>query len=406
MNFSIKKIANPYSAFAIAWLVCLLLYALHWADIFPALSGKLFAFLALMIAIFGITAFVFNKIPFPSPRLPVRTFHRQLLVISTMLFMANFLYSGVPLLQGGTRELDFGVPTVIVFTVTLNSFTCVYCFYLYLLSGRKRFLVYVFICLSLFLLMFSRGNIMMTLVTMFFLWINVKRPAMNVKGLVGILAGLLLVMYLFGVAGNIRTINDIRNREPDFDNSYNSEVIMGLSGASETFRTSIIPGEFFWTYLYVTSPLSNLQYNVNIHSPGLTLRGMFYILIDELMFDTVSKRADSLLNRQRPDPELIVDQLTVTTTLTGSYNYAGWGGMVFFMAALWFFPFLYSLFILNNPLGIIGISTLSTVFVFSIFDNMFILTGLTLQIVYPLLMHLLFNVRFNYKFALRATNPE
>lgn len=387
MKFNLKKIANPYTAFAVSWFLCLILYSLGWSDIFPPITLKLFIFLSALILLFAITGFFFNRIPFATPKLSARLSPTILLVVNGILFSFNFFYSGIPLLTG-TRMDDFGIPTVIVIATTLNSFTSVYCFYSFLHTRRKRYLLYILICFGFFIMAFSRGNIMMSLVTMFFLWLNVKLPNLNIKKLLGIVCSVLLVMYLFGVAGNYRTINDISRQEQSFDDSYNSNVILGLGQASDSFRNSIVPGEFFWTYLYITSPLSNLQYNINKNSPSFSLGGLFYIFVDDLLFDTVSKRVDSVLGRTPRDPDLIVEQLTVPTTLAGSYNYAGWGGMTFFMIFFWLFPFIYSLFIIKNPLGIIGISTLCTVYFFSIFDNMFILTGLTFQIFYPIVFDL------------------
>ena len=395
MNFDIKKLANPYTAFAISWFLCLVLYAMGWSDIFPPLTLKLFFFLSSLIVLFGCTGIFFNRLSFPTPRLPGHFNYERLFIINILLYGSNFLYSGIPLLNGARAD-DFGIPTIIVIATTLNCFTSVFGFYYLLLTRQKRFLLYVSICLILFVMAFSRGNIMMSMVTMFFLWINVKLPILNVKKALIIGSGLVLVMYLFGVAGNYRTINGIVKEQPGFDNSYNSKVILGLGQATDSFNNSFIPGEFFWTYLYITSPLSNLQYNINKNLPQFTVTGAIHILTDELLFDAVSKRIDDILGRKRADPDLIVEQLTVPTTLAGSYNYGGWNGMTFFMVIFWLFPLVYSLLIAKNPLGVIGLSTLCTVYFFSIFDNMFILTGLTFQIFYPILFNFIDQTEFKW----------
>jgi len=384
MNINLKNIANPFAIFSIAWSLCLFLYSLGWAEIFPTLSLNLFLFLSCLIIVFAITSLAFNKLK-SSLQIPKKLSYKSLIIINTILYGINFLYSGIPLLKG-IRDDDFGIPTIIVIATTLNCFTSVYCFYLFLLTRKIKFILLVLFCFSFFLLVFSRGNIIMSGVTMFFLWINVTVPKLNLKRLSVILSGAALVMYLFGVAGNYRSINDLADHNPAIDKTYNSNVIMGLGGASESFRNGPIPGEFFWTYIYITSPLSNLQYTINTRSPSFTLNGLFYIIIDELTFDSISKRIDALLGRKRMEPNLLVEQLTVPTALAGSYNYNGWGGVVFFMIIFWLFPFVYLLLINKNPLGIIGISTLCTVYFFSIFDNMFILSSLMLQIFIPVIM--------------------
>jgi hypothetical protein len=388
MEFNVKKLANPYMAFAISWFLCLFLYILGWSELFPPLSGSLFIFLSVLILIFAFTSTIFNKIILPAPTLLGYFNYKKLIVVNAILYLSNFLYSGIPLLTG-TRADDFGIPTIIVIATTLNGFTAVFCFYLFLLTRKRKFLGYILLSFFFFVLAFSRGNIMMSMVTMFFLWINVNRPKVTIKTLAGITTSLLLVMYLFGVAGNYRTINGIAQEKPGIDDSYNSNVILGLGGASDAFKNGPVPGEFFWTYLYVTSPLSNLQYEINKNPRTLTFAGAINIVTDELLFDTFSKRIDNLRGRKRANPDLLVEQLTVPTTLAGSYNYGGWGGMVFFMCVFWAFPFIYTMLIGKNPMGIIGISTLCTVYFFSIFDNMFILTGLTFQLLYPIIFNFL-----------------
>lgn len=394
MAIHLKKIANPYSIFVVSWLTCLVLYSLGWAEIFPPISLNLFIFLIFLIVVFALTGILFNRIKLPVSKDSVKLNYKWLIIVNTIIFTSNFLYSGIPLLKG-TRQEDFGIPTIIVIATTLNCFTSVYCFYLFLKTGKKKFILLSVLCLSLFAMVFSRGNIMMSLMTMFFLWINVKLPKLTIKKIVGIISGFLFVSYLFGVAGNFRTVNGLVDQGFTNDDSYTSNVIMGLGGASDSFREGVVPGEFFWTYLYVTSPLSNLQYNINRNKPPLTLIGLTGLIVNELLFDAVSKRIDASFDTKRKDVDLLVEQLTVPTTLAGSYVYAGWWGMAVFMFVFWLFPFLYTLAVLKNPLGIIGISTLCTVYFFSIFDNMFILTGLMLQIFFPIILFALSKLKFN-----------
>ena len=394
MRFNLKSIANPFTLFSILWAVCLVLYALGWAQIFPPISSALFIFLSCLIIIFAFTGVVYGKFVFVKESQQLKLNYKLLLLINGLIYSANFLYSGVPLL-GGARNVDFGIPTVIVIATTLNCFTCLYCFNLFLVTGRKRFLLYSLSCLMFFVLIISRGNIMFSLTSMFFLWLNIKKPLLTAKKGLAIFAGLFFVLYLFGVAGNYRTIAGIGEQNPKFDRTYNSDVIMAIGQASDSFKNTWIPGEFFWSYLYITSPLSNLQYNININKPPFSATGVGDIFLDEIMFDSLSKRIDDLLGRTRIEPDLIIEQLTVCTALAGSYDYAGFGGMAVFMLVLWIFPFVYLIIVRNNPMGVIGISVLCTVYMFSIFDNTFSLTGLTFQLMYPLIFNSLTKIDFN-----------
>ncbi|MBE9663740.1 oligosaccharide repeat unit polymerase [Mucilaginibacter myungsuensis] len=385
MKYNLKKIANPYSAFSISWFSCLGLYSLGWSNLFPRISLSLFVFLFFFIVVFAVAGLFFDKVPFTKPEL-LKIGNKRLLVINVILYSLNFLYSGIPLVNG-TRDMDFGVPTVIVLTTSLNCFVSIYFFYAFLNTRKKILLLYILICFGLFILSFSRGNIIMSVVSMFFVWINITLPQLDLKKIVGIVAGALIMLYVFGLAGNYRLINEVRKGNPEADPTYNSELILNLGQASESFKDNVVPDEFFWGFLYATSPLSNLQYNINKYPSSLTISGLGFVFIDEFLFDSLSKRINDILGRKRAVADVIVDDLAVTTTLTGSYNYAGWIGMVFLLFLFLLFPLIYSIVVSKNPVGILGISILCTIYFFSIFDNMLTTTGLSFQILYPIIFN-------------------
>lgn len=394
MRGDLKKIANPYTLFAISWSLCLLLYPLGWSEIFPKLSNELLIFLIISIAVFAISGFFYGRVKyFVAPDLNFKLRYKKLLIINFLLYLVNFAYSGIPVLKG-FRDTEFGIPTVVVIAITLNSFCSVYCFYLFLIKNERRFLWYMIACLLMFILSYSRGYVIMNGISMFFLWMNVKHPVLSIKKVLIIISSSLLVLYLFGVAGNYRAIGEIASRDPKVETSYNNDMILTVGHASDSFKNNWIPNEYFWTYIYITSPLSNLQYNITNHAPDFTFSGVFHLVIDELLFDTFSKRINASLNREKPSPDLIVEALTVPTTLAGSYNYAGWIGMGIFICVFWTIPLTYILLVSRNPYGIIGISTLCTIFFLSIFDNMLILTGLSFQLLYPLILFFLSKINW------------
>lgn len=147
--------------------------------------------------------------------------------------------------------------------------------------------------------------------------------------------------------------------------------------------------------MYVTSPLSNLQYNINITNPEFNDYNFYLVIVNETMFDFISKRLDALHKGfERKKPVLLIDNLTVSTTLAGSYASAGWGGMYYFMIVFWLLPIIYLLSIAKNPLAVIGVSTLCTIYFFSVFDNMLALSGLSIQLFYPFALMFFQNIKF------------
>jgi len=388
MKFNLQKTANPYMVFCMAWALCLALYVIGWSELFPKISTPLLIFLSVVILVFLALSFFYNRIKsdtVPPGLANMKISNRALFIFNLILWLCNFAYSGIPILTG-LRDADFGIPTVIVLATSLNSFTILCYFFTYLHSGKKILLLNIGFCFIIFVMIISRGGIMMTASSMFFLWLNVKKPLVTFKKVLLIIASIFFVMYLFGVAGNYRTIKDVASYTDTFDQSYNSDIILGIGQASDSFENSIIPGEFFWSYLYITSPLSNLQYNLNRSDPSVTLDNVVALVNNEIVFDAVSKRVDDVFNTVRKKPALIVEQLTVCTTLAGSYLYAGWTGMIIFILFFAVIPIFYLFLINKNPLGIIGISVLCSIYFLSIFDNMLTLTGFSIQILYPFVL--------------------
>lgn len=393
MKIQVRNIANsPHMVFIISWSFCILLYSLHYAGSMPALSYSLFVFLLCFIILFGLTSFFLYKINFTTKfTAPVHINYRLLLIVSSALYLPNFIYSGVPALSG-LRPDTFGIPGVMVFATSFNAFTCVCCYYVFLTTRKKRLLLCCAYCLSLFFLVISRGFVVMTLITMFFLWLNVKRPALTLFKVAIIVACIIGGLYAFGVAGNIRTrdaLAELSNpRHPEDANvEYSNEPIFEIGDPQGPFKEKI-PGEFFWSYLYLTSPLGNLQYNIDITHRPMTEESFWLVVVNETTFDFIAKRYNKhIKGYEHKTPELLIENLTVSTTLAGSYAMAGWWGMFYVMIFLWVLPIVYILITARNPLAIIGISVLSTIYLFSTFDNMFVLSGLSLQLFYPIFLH-------------------
>jgi len=401
MKIYIRNITNsPHMVFIIAWSFCILLYSLHGAGSMPPLSFDLFLFLLCFIVLFGITSFFLYKINFTIKfTKPVYINYRLLLIVNSIIFLPNFIYSGIPALSG-VRDESFGLPMVMDIAASLNGFTCICCYYMYLTTRKKKQLLYCFYCLLLYALMISRGFIAITAITMFFLWLNVKKPALTIFKIGVIAAGIIFALYLFGVAGNIRTkaaLAAVENPDDPADANveYSNEPIFEIGDPQGAFKDKI-PGEFFWSYLYMASPLANLQYNINISSRPFTEKNFITTVVNESTFDFISKRYDgSIKGYQRKTPELLISALTVCTTLAGSYATAGWWGMFYIMMVYWLFPVFYIVLMAKNPFAIIGITTLSTIYLFSAFDNMFVLSGLSLQIFYPIALNWVHNTKIN-----------
>ncbi|MDX2306081.1 MAG: hypothetical protein NW226_24940 [Microscillaceae bacterium] len=204
---------------------------------------------------------------------------------------------------------------------------------------------------------------------------------------------MLFVTYFFGVMGNYRVNASIVALHGGAL-PYNSEHILEISYANKRFNQSQIPGEFMWTYIYIASPIGNLQYNIDKSDPEINFYNFFRFLNNEIFYDFISKRINAILKLEPPDSFLIVDYLTVSTIYRGSYNALGWLGLIMMGFFLLVLPIFYiGILRPSSSYYLSGIVVLNTLYLFIFFDNMLIFAGTGLQLVYPILLDILCRIK-------------
>lgn len=382
---------NPFFTYIFAFIVAFAVYALNWSYLYPALSGWLIFFFIASFVVSGFLGLYFYKIgyfryrPFDS-KLNIKLFY-TLIILG---YIAEFVYSrAIPLFailaNTGFDYTEFGIPTFHVILVTFNGFFTIHMFNTYMATDNKK---YLYICISLLIfpiLIFSRGTFLVNLSSILFIYLfSTKRKKSRIylmfTGLV------LLILLLFGVLGNIRTKNQQNNSVVDDVN----DLVMTMGGARPSFENSAVPKEYFWAYLYISSPLANLQYNIdNNNDYNYSLSNFIEYANTQLNFDFISKRITAMFDLKPLDIKLIGEQWVVATTYSYSYSYLGWLGIIITFC---FFMGITSIYLIvlkpSNPYFATGIAILNSIMLFSIFDNMFAFSGLSFQLLYPLLMNL------------------
>ncbi|MEP6513798.1 MAG: hypothetical protein ABJA79_08005 [Parafilimonas sp.] len=318
-----------------------------------------------------------------------------MLWLTTFIILIGYLiecaYMGVipvlAILKGAHYDYTtFGIPTFHVILVTFSSFWAVFVFHNYISQKKKHLLLCYIVCLSPAILIFNRGMFLLNLASSFFvLFMAVK----NAKKLI-LKAAIFLIalLFLFGVAGNIRATGG---------ESIN-DIILSVGQASESFKKSIVPDEFFWSYLYLTTPLATVQETINAHPPSpFSLERLGAFINWEFLPDFIAKRNIFFLQQQEH-----IDQVSyafnVGTVYARSFAYFRWWGVIamfFFIAA---FNFLIILILPKKSIFFVtGISILNCLMLFNIFDNMFSFSGLSMQLFYPVLFSLFPRVRLPFK---------
>ncbi len=250
------------------WLGILLLYSFGWSDLCIPLGGGTIAFVLVMIAVSLALGVVLRKrFTFYILTEYKHKYHYTLGFIA--FFVIDFLYARtIPLfavLSGNSMyEKTFdGLPFLHWVVSGMAILYTFYLFYLFLCFKKWTLLLEGGACCLFFLLLFQRQNLAVIAAGM--MWLAVaylftlklprkKRVWMIVGTCAVLLVAVLVGLYAFGLMGNARY--------GQWD-ATDSSMIMEVGKINDRFP-SFIPKEYTWAYVYITSPLANLQHNVNI----------------------------------------------------------------------------------------------------------------------------------------------
>lgn len=388
-----KIIVNPFGAYVLGFVFVLLVYQLGWSEFYPSLSIELLYFLLATVFFSLILYFMVpikredNEINF------MEMSQKKIIIIISIIYIiyiGDFIYHGVvPLfdvIQGGNFFYhDFkGMPFFHPLNATFQVFFANYIFCIYCYKKEKKFLISWIVLLIPLLLSFKRGDLVLSLSTALFIYLF-RLSKLKIISIGKIFFTLLIGMYIFGVAGNYRTTNEFY-KEPTNDSS----LILKWGKASEAFKESYIPKEYFWSYIYISSPLANLQYNIE-NNKGEWKGFLVYLnaTIYEIMPDFISKRYnDFFCEIGQTDVYLIIPAFNVATYYAESFSRNGFLGMF----TIYIYMNLLIIFLVKNfrksKFYILIISVLIVMTYFNLFSNMMINSSFIFQLVYPVLFSL------------------
>ena len=380
---------NPYFCYVVAFSLALALYPLGWSTLYPPLSLPVLIFIISTIVLHIVAGIIFRKYCAPAGhRNGVYTL-RGPLVITILLYAlwaAEFLHAGgVPLIEILQRNpfdyKTFGIPTLHVFIVTFSSFYTIFLFQQYMKSRSPGLLILFLINLSAAILIYNRGMFLFNVSACIFLFL-IFMGTLRLRHVAIGIGGLVLMSYLFGVMGSLRVSNESRT-------TYTNDGFLQTGSATTAFRNSGVAEEFFWSYIYTTSPLANFQQNINSGQPEpLTGASFLHWFNNEVLPDFISKRVNGYLGIDRRKTHTIQGPFNATTIYSGSYTYAGWFGVALMAVVILLIPVIY-LRILPpaSSFFLPGLVIINTIFLFMVFDNTIRFTGLSFQVVYPIILH-------------------
>lgn len=310
---------NPVIAFSVPWLTILGFTLLDLSQYSRPVGIKTYGliFFALYAAI-GLSLLIKppkkQRLVQLGAKLRIKTLWFWIATgIYGLLSVLNVAIAGyIPLIRGfltgDTGYIDFGLPGLYGFYNAYSNALAIFSFYLFLLTGRKRYLRLYLTIIAVFILFVTRQNVVSILVESLVIYSFVRRPISTVR------LALMFAVFLvcFAILGQFRS-GDIK-------------AIVGVKTAFDW-----VPTPFIWLYAYSYFNVLNLD-NLIYESQAPYFDGSAFAQLIPSIFRPAFGHA----------PRLEVKNFNVTSYLYPLYQDMGARGAVIFTvlalsAALWFY---------------------------------------------------------------------
>lgn len=303
----------------------------------------------------------------------------------TLLGLINiFLMGYLPLLHREHNYREFGVRFIDPVFNSLSIFFSVFFLQTFLNYRKKRFLIYLFVIFILQLLVFRRSTIVWIFVSSLFLIIYYYRR-IRISLFFAFIISIPLLSWCFGQYGNYRS-------------RLSKSFIINDLGASTAFKRTGLSQNHYITYLYATSPLANLQKNIDEGKDFINKRDFKSLISYNIIPESIALRTQNTFRSGTPITSLIHPELIVGTFFMLSFISMGWLGMIIMLIFLCA-SIIICIYLSNrwNAFQVTTLSILSTTVSLLVFSNFLNrMDVLMMLFLYPVLFH------FVYKFAGRG----
>lgn len=376
---------NIFYMYGLMWIVILIMYAFGWSDLLISLDPRVLVFvLFTIVSSIGVGYLLRNKLKFyklknnPHKK---RTFTYLLLIF----FVIDIIYEGtIPLLavlQGDSMyDVPFvGIPWLHMLATGISFVYCLYLVYIYICFKQKTVILEYFSILSFFVLLFQRQNIIMIVLLSMLLFISSIKFDLSWKS-VGIVAGfiiaIMIVLFVFGVIGNVRYgiwgWND-------------SSMICEVAQINDKYPI-FLPKQYVWAYIYLVSPLANLNYNVIMGNVAVnpSIFEIIYSYIPDFIMAFIAQ-VDIIGN------DLMSPSLIVCTAFVTVFKYQGIIGMYLL------YTYILGLTVIGvilcskvKKLHITFVISLGYFFLFTFFTNPVVYPITAMMVIFAVVIYLLF----------------
>lgn len=389
-----RILSNCYFIIGIALFISFMLYSFQFSAIYPDVSGSLLLFIISSCGMFlcmGASLHPIIRTWFRNSKNNIVKeqgsfrFNYKPIAMIVLFFIVEVLYNGkIPLLEMVRGNLydyrDFTFPGVHVIFTSLTTFYCIKSYFDYLIHRKKKSFIASSICLCLFMLLMYRSYIVFCILNFIFLFVLYKR--ISFKKVTKIIVSALLLMYVFGLAGDLRT------KAQTGDENFTVENIMRATDADTVFSEQQFLSPLYWAYLYISSPMANFQNTINEYENHQEGSGGLKFVIYEILPDVVGKRVATLFGYEEENSPLarVIDFLTVGTIFADSFVFIGWYGPIIMLIMMIITPLFFLQLCPKNSLFYVQFSICTILLVLCTFSNMLVYASLSLMLFYPLLL--------------------
>lgn len=386
-----RILKNSFYLYVILYIVVVVIYSFGWSNILPELSIELFLFFTCTFLLALFLGYILSQLRGLKYEKALSSKYDYIPIL--IIVFSNgleFLYSGyIPLIKYlNLEEFVFkhygGIPTFHVVLVSFTTFYSAIAFHKLVSSFNISRTIYYIITLIPAVLTFNRGMFFTMFFTSLLIFLYSFKNRINFKLAIALSVGFLYIFYLFGKTSNYRA-----------NQTESNVVILKVSEASENFRNSSIPHEYMWSYMYVCSPMGNLQNMINIKSPEYDFGGF---LLTNICPDFIQRRIKSLFNVKTKKAPLITDYFTVSTFYGKAYSDFGFIGMTI-MFGLQAGMVFFTLLVLkpSSKYIIPSLAILNTIIILNVFSNAITFSGISFQVIWILV----FGTIEKYKFVVK-----
>lgn len=263
--------------------------------------------------------------------------------------------------------MQFGIHSIHGFTNSLLLACALVSFALYLHTRRRSFLIMPFVSVIWATAVISRNLLLVNLVQCFILWLRFYARNAGRIFLKSLVYGF-AILYVFGVIGDMRT--GARN-------------FLQLAQPTVTIP-SWVPSGAFWAYMYVTTPLNNMVFDV-INVKPLDTGALPHTL--KLLLPSVIRGMIVGKNVDRSE-SLVTQAFNVSSAFAGPYKDEGVPGIIVYSALI---GLLCAVFWYKRSFaGYFGYTVLAQCLFFSNFYNHF----MYLPIIFQLFWFYIYKIKF------------